>query len=70
MRNVYELLRHKELDLERVRSEVKALRAVVPLLTERDDTPVSQSDLSASLALQKNKWPLKVDGTPRVPFTS
>ncbi len=70
MRNVYELLRHKELALERVRSEVKALRAVVPLLAEPNDPVVSQSDLAASPALGKNKWPLKVQDTPRVPFTS
>jgi len=70
MRNVYQLLRQKELDLERVRREVEALRAVVPLLAERSDSVVNQSGLSPSPDPQKNKWPLKVDGAPQAPLVS
>jgi hypothetical protein len=40
MKNVYEVLRQKEMDLTRVRLEVEALRYVAPLLSEqRDDQP-------------------------------
>jgi hypothetical protein len=66
MKNVYELLRSKELDLARLRTEVDALRLVAPLLAERiaesaDLDPVSRPDAAWTPALQKNKWPLKVD---------
>jgi hypothetical protein len=40
MKNVYEVLRQKEMDLTRVRQEVEALRYVAPLLSEqREDQP-------------------------------
>jgi hypothetical protein len=37
MRNVYQVLRDKELELERVSREVGALRLVVPLLVDEAD---------------------------------
>jgi len=58
MKNLYQMLRQKESELERVRSEVNALRAVVPLLAEKHD----MADHSSA----SNKWPLKVDGPPPV----
>lgn len=55
MRNVYEVLRQKEMDLERVRREVNALRQAVPLLVDGADA------LKAEAASpQNNRWPLKV----------
>ena len=40
MKNVYEVLRQKEMDLTRVRQEVEALRYVAPLLSEqKEDQP-------------------------------
>jgi hypothetical protein len=45
MKNVYEVLRSKEIDLERLRNEV-----------ERKPRP----DLVWSPALEKNKWPLNI----------
>ena len=40
MKNVYEVLRRKEMDLARVRQEVDALRYVAPLLSEqKEDQP-------------------------------
>jgi hypothetical protein len=68
MKNIYEVLREKEMDLARLRTEVDALRFVAPLLAGRiaepgDDNVVRQPDLTWTPALQKNKWPLKV-GTP------
>ncbi len=65
MKNVYEVLRSKEIDLERLRHEVDALRIVAPLLADRMAEPVEverkpQPDLVWTPALEKNKWPLKV----------
>jgi hypothetical protein len=42
MRNVYQVIQEKELDILRVRQEIDALRSILPLLTdeEDDDTPV------------------------------
>lgn len=34
MRNIYEVLRQKEADIERLKKELQALRAVAPLLEE------------------------------------
>jgi hypothetical protein len=34
MRDLYQVLRQKELDLERTRQEIEALRSVIPLLSE------------------------------------
>ena len=65
MKNIYEVLREKEMDLARLRTEVDALRFVAPLLADRiaepgDDGIVRSPDLAWTPALQKNKWPLKV----------
>jgi len=38
MKNVYEVLRQKELDLSRLQREVEALRLTAPLLSEELDT--------------------------------
>ncbi len=37
MKSVYQVLRQKELDLQRVRGEVAALHTVIPLLAEASD---------------------------------
>jgi hypothetical protein len=68
MKNIYEVLREKEMDLARLRIEVDALRFVVPLLVEPSVEPskdqvVHKPDLTWSPALEKNKWPLKVGKT-------
>jgi hypothetical protein len=61
MKNIYEVLREKELDLARLRTEVNALRFVAPLLVaEPGDDHLTKPDISWAPALQKNKWPLKV----------
>jgi hypothetical protein len=38
MKNVYEVLRHKELELTRLEKEVEALRIAAPLLSEEKET--------------------------------
>jgi hypothetical protein len=65
MKNIYEVLREKEIDLARLRTEVDALRFVAPLLADRsddrnDDQSAHQPDLAWAPVLHRNKWPLKV----------
>jgi hypothetical protein len=64
MKNIYEVLREKELDLARLRTEVEALRFVAPLLADQsgdpnDDPGARRPDLAWTPALERNKWPLK-----------
>ena len=40
MRDVYEVLREKEFEIQRVQDEIKALRLAAPLLQEMDGAPV------------------------------
>jgi hypothetical protein len=64
MKNAYALLRQKELDLERVRREVDALRFVLPLLIE---PPVNLPG-AESATPQDNRWPLRVSGAMPAPY--
>jgi len=41
MKNVYEVLRQKELEVSRVEKEVEALRVAAPLLSDHDDSNVT-----------------------------
>jgi hypothetical protein len=41
MKNVYEVLRQKELEVSRVEKEVEALRVAAPLLSDHDDSAVT-----------------------------
>lgn len=61
MKNVYEVLRQKEMELTRLEKEVEALRLVAPLLSEEKE---SVSDIS------KSAMPTAVNGpqpTARIP---
>ena len=65
MKNVYEVLRTKEIDLARLRNEVDALRIVAPLLADQVAGTVEverqvRPDLVWKPALEKNKWPLQM----------
>lgn len=39
MRDLYQILREKELQIMRVQQEVDALRFAIPLLSDEDDKP-------------------------------
>jgi hypothetical protein len=65
MKNIYEVLRAKEIDLVRLRNEVDALRFVAPLLSDPSAEPHDadrkpQPKLAWAPLPEKNKWPLKV----------
>ncbi len=50
MRNVYEVLRQKELELARLEKEVEALRVAAPLLSEEKEMPAEASNNKPTLA--------------------
>ena len=58
MRDIYEILRLKEIELSRVEAEVEALRIAAPLLT--DDTDSGNSDASVSTRRSAPTRPLQV----------
>ncbi len=57
MKNVYEVLRQKELELARLEKEVEALRVAAPLLSDGQETLAeavnSKPTLTASAAAQQ-----------------
>lgn len=65
MRNPYQVLREKERELDRVKSEVEALRLVGPLLADEDtpaDEPVKneapeRKEATTGLKIPQQKWP-------------
>jgi hypothetical protein len=52
MKNVYEVLRQKELEVSRVEKEVEALRVAAPLLSENDEAAYAASATSDSSSTQ------------------
>lgn len=67
MKNIYEVLRQKETDLERVREEIEALRCVIPLLTEAGIQPAVSHEMPVSGGQQRNRWPLQVGDSRPAP---
>ena len=65
MRNVYEVLRHKEMDLVRVRREVEALRCIAPILMEPPGNQLATAEFELR---QKNRWPLQIQELPPESF--
>jgi len=59
MKNVYEVLRQKELELARLEKEVEALRVAAPLLSD---------DKEALAEATNNKPTLASSGTPQQPI--
>jgi len=49
MKNVYEVLRQKELELARLEKEVEALRVAAPLLSDDKETVAEISDSKATI---------------------
>ena len=50
MRDLYQVLRQKELDIQRIRGEIEALQAVIPLLSDESDRGESRRPSLASTA--------------------
>lgn len=56
MKDLYSVLLEKEIEMERVRQEIEALRSVLPLLSE------DHGDANAKPE-SNNKWPIEVTGS-------
>ena len=50
MKNVYEVLRQKELELSRLKKEIEALRVAAPLLSEDNEARHDEPNLAGSTA--------------------
>ena len=53
MKDLYQVLRQKELDIERIRKEIEALRFVTPLLSE--DTADKNARPSSGAVLSESR---------------
>ncbi|MGC2196698.1 MAG: hypothetical protein WA628_18640 [Terriglobales bacterium] len=49
MRDIYQLLREKELEIVRVRQEIEALRSIIPLLADEEDGTLATTPVYAPL---------------------
>jgi hypothetical protein len=58
MKNVYEVLRQKELELARLEKEVEALRVAAPLLS--DDKELSTETPKPTLAATPPQQPMRI----------
>jgi len=47
-KDAYQVLRQRELEIERVRREIESLRTVIPLLDHADEEPVAREDSFSS----------------------
>jgi hypothetical protein len=67
MKNVYEVLRQKEMELTRLEKEVEALRLVAPLLSEEKEmnSEITKSALPA--AVNGPQPTLRIPAPPVVP---
>ena len=59
MKNVYEVLRQKELELARLEKEVEALRVVAPLLSPEDAKELGIESPKPTLA-QTTQQPIRI----------
>ena len=59
MKNVYEVLRQKELELARLEKEVEALRVAAPLLSE-DKEPINDSSNKPTLTSAAVQQPIRI----------
>ena len=70
MKNVYEVLRQKEMELTRLEKEVEALRLVAPLLSEEKESLVSElakPALAAAVNAPQSTSRIAVPAAPAIP---
>lgn len=66
MKNVYEVLRQKELELSRLEKEVEALRVAAPLLSEdKEGNADNKPTLTAAAAQQPIRIPQPANAAPQ-----
>ena len=67
MKNVYEVLRQKEMELTRLEKEVEALRLVAPLLSEEKETDIAKPALAAAVNGPQPTSRIPLPTTPAMP---
>jgi hypothetical protein len=67
MKNVYEVLRQKEMELTRLEKEVEALRLVAPLLSEGTETNSDMAKPALATAVNGPQQPMRIPSPPAVP---
>jgi hypothetical protein len=69
MKNVYEVLRQKEMELTRLEKEVEALRLVAPLLSEEKETvsDMVKPSLAAAVNGPQPTARIAVPSAPSIP---
>jgi hypothetical protein len=69
MKNVYEVLRQKEMELTRLEKEVEALRLVAPLLSEEKESGSEMAKSSLATAVNGPQAPARipVPTSPSIP---
>ncbi len=72
MKNVYEVLRLKEIELARLEKEVEALRLVAPLLSEeKESSETSRSSIGgSSLGQAVNQQPIRIPQPTTLPVAT
>ena len=60
MKNIYDVMRQKELEIERLKKEIEALRVVAPMLEEKEAAReiVSPSPAKTYSSTQQNSEPV------------
>lgn len=67
MKNVYEVLRQKEMELTRLEKEVEALRLVAPLLSEEKENIAEVTKTALPTAVNGPQAPIRIPTPPVVP---
>lgn len=60
MKNVYEVLRQKELELAKLEKEVEALRVAAPLLSDDKESGVEAASNKPTLASPPSQQPIRI----------
>lgn len=67
MKNVYEVLRQKELELTRLEKEVEALRVAAPLLSESEKDSTGEATSTKPTLASTAQPPLRMAQPPATP---
>lgn len=67
MKNVYEVLRQKEMELTRLEKEVEALRLVAPLLSEEKESMDTVKPLATAVNGPQPPARIPVPSAPSIP---
>ncbi len=67
MKNVYEVLRQKEMELTRLEKEVEALRLVAPLLSEEKEAMMDMAKPALATAVNGPQPTMRMPAAPVIP---